>query len=232
MKALASRVLLASLALAAAVPAAAESPRWGSLEIGAMTYRPDIDSEFSAPPYPYATAFGTGRGFMFQIGVSRALFTKVGSLELGLRTGWFRDKGKGVLAGTATPSGDDTTFNVVPTSLALTYRFDLLADRWNVPLAPYGRATLERFNWWVTDGSGSWQEQGATNGWSVTGGVGLLLDFFDPQLARELDMDSGVNHTYVYFEVTKSKVDDFGSSSSWNLSDEKTSVGFGLLFVF
>lgn len=229
-----SRLLLAVVALAAAAPAAAASPRWGSFEIGAQTYRPDIDSEFSALPGPYETIFGGGRGFMFQLGISRALFTRVGSLELGLRTGFFRDKGKAIQSGTVppVPSADDTTFNIVPTSVALTYRFDWLVERWNVPLAPYGRAAFERFNWWVTDGSGSWVEEGATNGWSVTGGVGLLLDFFDPGLARELDMDTGVNHTYLYFEVTHSSVDDFGSSKSWNLSDAKPSLGFGLLFVF
>lgn len=230
-----NRALLAAVlvvVLAAASPAAAESPRWGSFELGAMTYRPDIDSEPMTPPDPYASAFGTGRGFMFQFAVSRALFTRMGSLELGLRTGWFRDRGHGFRAGTTIPTEDETTFNVVPTSLSLGYRFDWAADRWNVPFAPYGRVTLERFNWWVTDGSGSWQEQGATNGWSVTGGVAILLDFFDPQLARELDMDTGVNSTYLYVEVTKSTVDDFGSSKSWNLSDEKVSLGFGLLFAF
>ncbi len=227
-----SRAVIALAALAAAAPAFAESPRWGSFEIGAMTYRPDIDSEPMTPPDPYARAFGTGRGFMFQLAFSRALFTRAGSLEVGLRTGWFRDRGDGLLAGTTIPSGDETTFNVVPASLSLGYRFDWAADRWNVPLAPYARVTLERFNWWVTDGSGSWQEQGATNGWSATGGVAILLDFFDPQLARELDMDTGVNSTYLYVDVTRSTVDDFGSSSSWNLSDEKVSIGFGLLFAF
>jgi len=229
-----SRLLVALLALGVAAPAGAASPRWGSFELGAQTYRPDIDSEFTTSPGPYETIFGGGRGFMFQFGFSRALYTGVGSLELGLRTGFFRDSGKGVESGTVPPvlSGDDTTFNVVPTGLALTYRFDWLAERWNVPLAPYGRATLERYNWWVTDGSGSWVQEGATNGWSVAAGVGLLLDFFDPMLAREFDMDSGVNHTYLFFEVTKSSVDDFGSSKSWNLSDEKVSLGFGLLFAF
>jgi len=229
-----SRALVAILALAAAAPAAAASPRWGSLELGAQTYHPDIDSEFATSPGPYDTVFGGGRGFLFQLGFYRALYTQVGSLELGFRTGYFRDAGKAIVTGSSppAPSGDETTFNVVPTSLALTYRFDWLVERWNIPFTPYGRAALERFNWWVTDGTGSWVEQGATNGWSITGGVGLLLDFFDAQLARELDMDSGVNHTYLYFEVTHSSVDDFGSSKSWNLSDEKPSLGFGLLFVF
>jgi hypothetical protein len=230
-------LLVALLVLAAAPSAHAESPRWGALEIGAQTYRPDIDSEFAGSPGPYEAIFGSGRGFMFQLGISRALFTRVGSLELGVRTGYFQDTGKGLISdgGTPpvyTPSGDDTKIKIVPTSVALTYRLDFIPERFKVPLAPYGRVTLERYNWWVTDGSGNSVEQGATNGWSVTGGVGFLLDVLDPMLARELDRDSGVNHTFLYFEVTKSSIDDFGSSTSWDLSDEKVSLGGGLLFVF
>ncbi len=226
------RRLLLALALAlAATPAAAASPRWGAFDVGVLTYRPNIDAEFSSGTGPYQTIFGGGRGVMFTLGISRALFTKVGSLELGLRTGYFRDTGKGVVSGTTTPSGDDTTFHVIPTSLALTYRFDWLADRWNVPLAPYGRVAFERYNWWVS-GSGSSSHEGATNGWSAAGGLAFLLDFLDPGLARELDQDSGVNHTYIFAEVVRSSIDDFGSSKSWDLSDEKVSLGFGLLFVF
>jgi hypothetical protein len=41
-----------------------------------------------------------------------------------------------------------------------------------------------------------------------------------------------VNHTYLFFDVTKSKVDDFGGSKSWDLSDEKVSLAGGLMFVF
>ncbi len=55
---------------------------------------------------------------------------------------------------------------------------------------------------------------------------------FDPTLARELDSDTGINHTYVFFEARKTRVDDFGSSSSWNLSDDRISLAGGLLFVF
>lgn len=225
--------LAAALALAPAA-APAQSPRKGSFELGASQYRPDVDSEFAGAT-PYQDIFGSGRGWMFRIGVSRALFTDFGSLELGLRSGYFRDSGKGVFtdeSGVSRPSGDKTTFNVIPTSLTLTYRFDWLADRYGIPLAPYGRAALERFNWFVTGGDGDWSEKGATNGWSATGGIAIMLDFFDGDAARALDRETGINHTYLFFDVTKSWIDDFGSSKSWNLSDEKLSLAGGLLFVF
>jgi len=226
-----SRFVLPALALLAAAPVRAESPRWGAVEIGAQTYRPNIDTEFPSGEGRYTRVFGSSRGWMLQLGISRALFTKAGSLELGVRTGYFRDTARALLP-TGEPSGVDTSLTIIPSSVALTYRLDYLADRWNVPFAPYGRATLERYNWWVTNGSGGTAMRGATNGWSVTGGVGFLLDVLDPILARELDRDSGVNHSFLYFEVTKSSIDDFGSSTSWDLSDEKVSLGAGLLFVF
>ena len=224
-------LVLAIALVLGATPAMAASPRWGAVDVGVQTYHPNIDSEFATSPGPYETIFGGGRGFMFTLGISRAIFTKVGSLELGVRTGYFQDTGKGIVSGTSTPSGDETVFHIIPSSLALTYRFDWLTDRYNVPLAPYGRAAFERYNWWVS-GTGSSSKEGATNGWSVTGGIGFLLDFLDPAMARELDQDSGVNHTFLFAEVTKSSIDDFGSSSSWDLSDEKLSLSFGLTFVF
>jgi len=131
------------------------------------------------------------------------------------------------------PSGDDTRLSLVPTSAMVTVRFDWLAERYRfVPFSFYGRAAFERYNWWVTDGDGDWTENGATNGWSVTAGAALLLDAFDPSLARELDNDTGVNHTYLFFDVTHAAVDDFGSSKSWDLSTDGVSLQGGLMLVF
>jgi hypothetical protein len=226
------RVLVA-LAVLAPFAAGAQTPsgRWGSFELGAGKYRPDIDSEFAAAPLPYQDVFGGGRGWMFQLGIAKSLYTGFGTVDAGFRTGYFQDKARAFIEGTRDRSGDTTSFRMIPTSLSLTYRFDWPVERYGIPLAPYVRASLERYNWWVSGGNGT-SERGATNGWSATGGLAFLLDIVDRGLARELDRDTGVNHTYVFAEFTRSAVDDFGSGSSWDLSDEKVSLGFGLLFVF
>ena len=110
---------------------------------------------------------------------------------------------------------------------------DWLAERYRfVPFSFYGRAAFERYNWWVTDGRDEWAENGATNGWSVTAGAALLLDAIDPGRARELDNETGVNHTYLFFDVTHAQVDDFGSSKSWDLSTKGVSLQGGLMLVF
>jgi hypothetical protein len=229
-----TKLLAALLVLLAATPAAAESRRRGSFELGAGTYRPDVDSDFTPRPGPYERIFGTGRGWAFRAGAARAIYTGVGALELGVATGFFEDEGKGLIASPdgLVRSGDDTSLRIVPTSLTLTYRFDWLATRHGIPLAFYARGALERYNWWVTDGGGDWAEKGATHGWSATGGVAFLLDFIDAGLARELDTDTGVNDTWLFFDVTTTKVDDFGSSKSWDLSGEELSLSGGLMFVF
>jgi hypothetical protein len=36
----------------------------------------------------------------------------------------------------------------------------------------------------------------------------------------------------VFAELTKSSIDDFGSSASWDLSNDDFELGLGLMFVF
>jgi hypothetical protein len=222
--------LAAVLAVLLPASALAESPRWGSFDFAIGPYRPDIDSEFDGRAFPYRKIMGSDHGWMFRAAVAKALFTKAGSLEAGFYSGFFQQTGKGQYARGGGESPDDTRLRMIPTSVFLNYRFDMLADRYKIPLAPYGRLGFERYNWWITDADGNVSMKGATNGWSIAGGLALLLDVFDPGLAREMDNDSGVNDTYLFFEVRRAQVDDFGSSKSWILSD--TAYSGGLMFVF
>ena len=228
------KLALAALLLASA-SARAESPLWGSFQLKVASYRPDIDAEFGGAATPYGDIFGTGRGWMLQLGVARSLLTGVGTLDLGVGAGWFSRTGKGLVAAgfpnAGSPSGDDTSLRILPLSLSLGYRFDLFAS--TVPLAPYARVSLERWQWWVTRGGGGTARQGATNGWGAAVGVCLLLDFFDRTLAREMDRDMGINHTHLFMEAARAKVNYFGSKTSWDLSDyRKVTWSGGILFVF
>lgn len=226
--------VLAALGLAP-VRAAAESPYNGSFELRVGTYRPDIDSGFTVPAGgqgPYQAVFGGGRPKFLRLHVAKALpWRAAGTLEVGAGAGWWEVNGHAVDAAGA-PTSERTAFKIVPTELTATWRLDLLWERLSIPLVPYARASLQRYNWWVTGPGGSTVKTGATNGFAYGGGVGLVLNFLDPVLARELDADSGVNHTMVTLDVSKTKVDDFGSDRSWNLSDEKVTYSLGLLFVF
>jgi hypothetical protein len=225
--------LLAALPLAAA----AESPYYGSLELRAGGFKPNADASFDLSGGgvgPYAAVFpGTGRPTGFWLHAARALpFRQYGTIELGGGVGYWSVSGHAVTANNV-PTVEKTSFKIVPTEVSVTYRADVLWERWRVPLVPYARAGLERYNWWITGPGGGTSKTGATNGLSWGGGVGLVLDLLDPTLARELDADSGINHTILVFDAKKSKVDDFGSKSSWDLSDAGgITYSFGLLFVF
>jgi hypothetical protein len=222
--------------LAAHTAAAAESRRWGSVELGAGTYKPNIDSEFAGEG-PYSQVFGTDRGWLFRVVLARQIFRLEGPFEVGIKSGYFKRNGRGLVidptTGATTRSGDKTTFNIIPTSLTLTYRYEGLADRYLwFPFSPYTRLTLERYNWWATNGAGGSQQNGATNGWSWTGGLAFRLDAIDPQSGRDLDREFGINHTYLFADFTKTFIDDFGSSKSWDLSDTRWTFAFGMMFAF
>jgi hypothetical protein len=237
------RALVVALALAAS-PALAQfeqpggpSKRWGSVDIGFGQYKPNIDSEFSQKPGPYELMFGNKPGWMFTGTVSYSIFARYGTLDIGFKSGYFERSGKGLIADPSAPNGfsragADSALKIIPTSAVLTYRFDWPVERYKIPIAPYGRFAFERYNWWITRGTGGTVQKGATMGWTAAGGLAFLLDAVDPQLAREFDHESGVNHTYLFFEVVTGKIDDFGSSTSWDLSPKGFTWLSGMTFVF
>ncbi len=240
------RALVAASLVVAAAPAAAQvspdgrglgpSPRWGSFDIGVMRYKPNIDAGLAAPG-PWQRTFQNKYGWTFEAALWKSIFTgsRIGTFEVGFRTGYFTKSGHAEIqdaSGNWVPSSATTDFNIVPTSAGVQYRLDQLVERYRIPLAAYGRFMFERYNWWTTDPTGGWSMKGATNGWSATVGVAFLLDIIDPTLAREFDRDSGVNHTYLFFEATDAKIDDFGSSKSWDLSPTGVALSGGLTLVF
>lgn len=225
---------LAALALSLAPQRAAAAPSeyTGSFELRAGTYRPNIDSEFNGAQTPYQSIFGTKRPYAFKLHFAKALpWRKGGTVELGGGAGYWKVNGKALdTAGAQTT--ESTSLTVIPLQVTATYRLDLLMDDYGVPLVPYARLAIDRYQWWVTGPGGSTAQSGGTMGWSWGGGIGLVLDYLDPTLAREMDTDYGCNHTMLVFDFAKSNVSDFGSGSSWDLSDTKLTMTFGLLFVF
>ncbi len=233
-----SRTLVtAALALAcAAAPALAEErlAGLGSFEFQAGQYRPMIDSEFDAatvPVGPWEASFGTSRRWMFKLHGAKAILRGYGTLEVGGGIGYLSASGNGRFAD-GSPSQEKTSFRLLPLSLDLTYRADLVWERLGIPLVPFARVALLRDQWWVTGAGGKSSKSGATNGWSWGGGLALVLDFIDPTLARELDQDSGIKHTMLVLEVAQTSVNDFGSKKSWDLSNDGPMLTFGFLFAF
>jgi len=72
--------------------------------------------------------------------------------------------------------------------------------------------------------------EGATMGYHISVGMRLLLDGFDRTTADSFDEDMGFNNSYLFIEWSKLNLDDFGSDTSFILSDEL--ISFGLAFDF
>ena len=232
------RAALAAVALLAlaALPARAEERQAGigSFEFQAGQYRPMIDSEFVMPAGvlpPFENNFGTSKRWLFKFHGGKALVRGFGTLELGGGIGWVQFKGNGHFAD-GSVSQDPTGFRVLPLSLDLTWRIDQVWERYSIPVIPFARVALLRDQWWATGSSGRADKSGATNGFGWGGGLALVLDFLDPTLSRELDRDSGIKHTMLVFEVQQATVNDFGSKSSWDLSNDGPMLTFGLMFSF
>lgn len=121
-------------------------------------------------------------------------------------------------------SQDNDSFHVVPIQAFAMYRFDVAAERWSVPLVPYGRAGVGGWVWWTGP------ETGVKAGFSYGAGVQLLLDGFDPRLAREFDREVGVNNSFLYADWQAWNVDGFGAEG-FDLSDDSI-LSFGLALEF
>lgn len=240
--------VFAILTLAAAWPAPAgaqviqerpstfRSPQHFAFELRFAPYRPDIDSEFGGARTPHKDFFGTKRRLMTQIEFDYQFLRHVGSAAIGVGAGYFKESGNnrtedGVL------TEDWTTLRLIPLSVSAVYRFDLLFERFKIPLVPYGKVGLDYVIWTITNGNGDVPDdpvggrgQGGTAGWHAAVGLSLVLDFMDPISAQQFDVEMGVNHTHLFVELGHWDVSGLGMSNKLRVGDT-TWVG-GLLFEF
>ncbi|MDP3274147.1 MAG: MXAN_2562 family outer membrane beta-barrel protein [Deltaproteobacteria bacterium] len=105
-------------------------------------------------------------------------------------------------------SAQQTTLNVVQGAALAVLRIDGLARRvrW-LPVVPFAKAGLALAPWWVTSGEANARDTsgndavGLSQGFYFAGGLAVMLDTFEPHVARQWDQQSGVNHSYVFFEL-------------------------------
>ena len=147
-----------------------------------------------------------------------------------------------------TRSGDTTTLTVMPLTLELVYRFDVLARRFNVPIVPYVKGGFGYFFWWVENGSGGLSNTdmiasipnssasdrgiGGTLGLVAHPGIALLLDTFDPQSAQTMDNELGINHSYLFFELNYDWITGMGIQSAGKMVLSDLTWNAGVAFEF
>lgn len=214
-----------------------------AMEFRMGPYRPDIDSEsrfanLPAEQRPHQLYFGSKQRLLTQAELDYQVFKGFGSLALGVSAGYFRETAKALIESTAdteTPvkSGDGTKLMMLPTSLSLVYRFDVAAVRWGIPLVPYAKAGIDWVYWSITNGNGQiandgngGKGKGDATGYHTAAGLSLLLDVFDQGAAQEFDAETGVNHTYLFVELSHYALNGLGAKSQPRLGDTTWSAGF------
>lgn len=220
-------------------PAQAESPKNWVLEVQFGSYQPSIDDR--VPGRPFAEVFGDDRSLLSQAALQRLFFQGFGTVGVGVQSGYTEFYGKAFIEGTSQRSGDNTSLHVVPLTFFASYRFDLLAERWDIPFAFYGKVGAGYWFWWANDGNGDTAGDGDASGTkfglTYSAGIALHLDWFDPRLANEFDREFGVNNTYVYFDWTRWNAKFRGNvfkhgfeAHGLDLSDEILSGGIAFEF--
>ena len=212
-------------------PDSGPSPRGWNLELRFGPYRPDVDSEFAArgsEARPYAQVFSSARHLLFQVEVDRHVSHRYGTWAIGANAGYMRASAAALAEDLMTRTGDETSLTLLPLSLSLVYRADFLRPDVGMALIPYAKAGLDCTFWRIADTARAGSTDGKTLGWHGAVGVSLDLASFDPDAARAMDRESGVNQTAIFFEVARYALDGFGSSTVLHVGDT-TWMG-GLMF--
>ena len=225
----------------------AESTRIGSFSVsGGMMGLDSIDNGVAGNPAN--KIFGGDGEFIFQLSYDQMLYHSkpAGAVMLGASFHYWKKSGSGVFVGGAldgtTSETDGTSMQMIPLRLYALYRVEQLDKYFNVPLVPYAKIGLNYYIWWIKDNHDSVAEYtdpntgdsydgyGGTFGWDVSVGVLLSLNFLDSGMATTFDMEYGINNTYLYFEYIFAFVDDFGSDSSFDLSNQYWLTGIAFDF--
>jgi hypothetical protein len=173
-----------------------ESPEHFILELRGGPYTPNVVDTVAGD------IFGGDKGPNFAAQLDGILRRIPGLyyITLGGSIGTVSFSGPAQSALDGTSVGEKTTLSIIPVQATAGIRFDVLPRKLHVPIIFGARAGWEWAHW--TTGTGARDD---ASGWSVGPVVSLQvaldLDSFEPNGARSLDEEWGINHTYVFGEV-------------------------------
>lgn len=208
--------------------AAGDSPQNFSVELKGAPYKPqDIDPS-------YELIYGDGRGALFEIEWGWQISRRMGIFGLDAGVGYFQQTGQGVNPdpevldpGDWEQSREEYVFRIIPTEVSAVYR---LAYFENQLLVPFVKGGIDYYGFWESRKDGEEDFYGGKWGYHYGGGVQFLLDYFDRRHSNKLDMDYGINNTYLIIEYRRASVDNFGEDEGFDFSNS-TLLG-GLMFEY
>ncbi len=198
-----------------------ESPQRFALEFRFGLFWPAIDSDPAlGGKHPFGDLYGTGpqllSGAEFDWQAIR--IPHFGTLGPGLAASYMKATTKAPFAkphNGQTISGEDTSLEVFPFYAAAVLRIDVLWRDYHVPLVPWVKAGVGLALWRASNtlGTSSFNSvsgEGHSLGTHLALGLGLNLNCFDSDTAREFDNSMGVNGTYLFAEYTSEDLDGLG----------------------
>jgi len=219
-----------------------ESVQRFAFEIKLAAFQPNVDDEFSGSTKPFENFFQDGKGLMTEIELDYQFLHAIGSLGVGLGLGYFRTSADtcassedGLCVDGTRQEGNSSRFSVTPLRALLVYRFDYAFREASIPLVPFIKLGLNYNFWRVKTAAGDVaigdsKGEGGTAGWQINLGVSMPLDFLEPDSARTLDSDYGVNHTHLFFEWSRSAANGFGAKDRLNVGGNSFTGGLNIEF--
>jgi hypothetical protein len=243
------------------------TPSWG-LELRLGPYQPRISDradqrqvyrEVYANPDEDGDSMFEDRPLVKELEVDYYLSTRFGLLGVSGSVGLWRATGStrvcpsqpngqctsSTIVAESQPGNDTTSLSVLPVSVGLVYRMDLLKRAYPIPLVPYGKAGLDYHFWWndsagrtsrktvvnpTTGASRSILGQGGTAGAHASLGLALNLDWIEPDTAARGRSGIGMADSYLFFEYTWLFADGFGGERL-DLSDAHGVMGLSVDFL-
>jgi hypothetical protein len=190
------------------------SPQEVAFEVRFGHYVPQVDQDVGATPYE--DTFGDFKRWQAGAEFDWQIFRIKDTLSLGPGFGFGFTRAS---ANAPLESGDGyatqkTALSILPFHLVAVLRFDMLADRTPVPIAPYAKLGAGYAVWWSSIGEETASYNGEVGrdeslGWVFAAGVVVRLDWLDPRDAASADAAIGMNHSGLFAEWFKSDLSGF-----------------------
>jgi hypothetical protein len=208
-----------------------ESPQHAAFELRIGRYRPNVDHEFLNVA-PYDQTFGSKNHYSvgFEIDWQALRIPFVGTLGPGVGLGYTKMTAASFLTRDMTRAGEDSSLTIFPFYAVAVLRADVVARETPIPLVPYAKLGVGAAIWTVGSGNGT----ASANGVKGTGlsygpqfalGGMFLLDALDPNAAKEMDNDVGINNSYFFMEWYASNLDGFGSGKQMQVGTSTWALG-------
>jgi len=215
-------------------PPPPEPPIGFIVELKMGTLIPRVGDEPGLSSNPYDTIFGN-KSMLYGGGEFGFIaWHGYGAVSVGFAAGYAEKYAPAILVNNQQPSSEKTALIIFPLRLPVGYRFDVLWTRYGIPVVPYVKAALLMTPWRVTKGGQTEVANGLSGsgtkwGYGFTGGVAFVLNVLSPQMAKDMETDTGIRRTFIFAEYNYDKLDDFGKVGL-NLSARYFTFGLGFEF--